>query len=252
MRIRRYLGVTLVLSGGLVAGIPSFTPFPLAAQTRQAPEEARSWLECTGDARPLEDSQPSAYQPIPRVSAAFDSVAVVASLAEEASSAPDDGCVLFLVRWTRERVLESHGILESSIPDEVAARVETALLAGQRPSGARLLFYRVLVRLTPEVEIAMGFPWETPPILENPEEVDGLLDGVFLEGVSRRNAIFQLRIPHDGPPAGHVITHSSGHPRVDRQIEFLLPYFRFRAARVEGVPYERWVSFPVMIPTGRE
>lgn len=197
--------------------------------------EDRTWLECTGAARPPEGSLPPSQRPLPLASASFDSARVV----RMAGEIPEVGCALLLLRWEGDRVLHRYGLLESDLPAETLARIESRLLEAQLPHAHRYLFLRVRVVTGPAPELAVGFAWEVPPRLADPAAVEALLAGVHREGASRRDLRLDVLVREDGPAADWIVTRGSGHPRVDQQVLWLLPRIEFRAARVEGLPVER-------------
>jgi len=233
----------LILLAGFLA-----QPSPAGAQ--QGTPAGPQWLTCTDQTAPPAGTRTvtGRLPPIPETT--FRVAPAVAALSEVWEGEADPGCVLFLMRWTREGELEAVRILESGIDALASTRIQDMLLEYRvlrAPSPGHI---RVRVRSGSDgelVELAVGFAWEELPSLANADEVEDLVAAVQIGASPRRDIALRAVVSEEGLAEEIDVVRPSGDAFVDQQFLWISEFFRFHPARVEGSPVPGTVQLPFVV-----
>ena len=233
----------LILLAGLL-----FQPAPALAQ--QGPATGPQWLTCTDQTAPPPETRTVSGRLPPIPETTFRVAAAVGVLSELWEDESEPGCVLFLMRWTREGELEPVRILESAIDPSMAARIQDVLLEYRvlRPPSQGHI--RVRVRPGPAgepMELGVGFAWEELPSLANADEVEDLVAAVQIGTAPRRDIALRAVISEEGVVEEMEVVRPSGDSFVDQQFLWVSEFFRFNPARVEGTAVSGAVQLPFVV-----
>jgi len=231
----------------LLAGLLS-QPAPALAQ--QGTPTDPQWLTCTDQTAPPPGTRSVSGRLTPIPETTFRVAAAVGVLSELWEDESDPGCVLFLMRWTREGELEPVRILESAIDPSLSTRIQDVLLEYRvlRPPSPGHI--RVRVRPGPAeepTEVAVGFAWEELPSLANADEVEDLVAAVQIGTAPRRNIALRAVVSEEGVVEEMEVVRPSGDSFVDQQFLWVSEFFRFHPARVEGTPVSGAVQLPFVV-----
>jgi len=233
----------LILLAGFLA-----QPSPTHAQ--QGTPAGPQWVTCTDQAAPPPGTRTVSGRLPPIPETTFRVAAALGVLSEVWEDESDSGCVLFLMRWTREGELEPVRILESGVDEATAARIQDALLEYRvlRAPSPGHLRVRVQQGSNGELpELAVGFAWEELPSLANADEVEDLVAAVQVGTAPRRDIILRAVVSEEGLIEEIEVVRPSGDSFVDQQFLWVSEFFRFHPARVEGSPIPGTVQLPFVV-----
>jgi len=237
----------LILLAGFLA-----QPSPTLAQ--QGTPAGPQWVTCTDQTTPPAGTRTVSGRLPPIPETTFRVAAAIEVLAEVWEDELDSGCVLFLMRWTREGELEAVRILESGIAGSMSVRIQDILLDHRalRSQSAGHIRVRVQPGSSGEpAELAVGFAWEELPSLANADEVEDLVAAVQIGTAPRRDIVLRAAVSEEGLMERVEVVRHSGDAFVDQQFLWVSEFFRFHPARVEGSPIPGTVQLSFVVPGGR-